>query len=269
LSYNNLLDIDAALKVVVDFKSPAAVVVKHNNPTGVAVADSLRQAYRQAFLCDPVSAFGGIIGLNRKIDAATAALIEKSGFMECVVAPGYDPGAFKILSKKKNLRILEADLKDFAASSGKLSFRQIRGGLLLQDSDDTAVGMSDLKVVTKKRLTQKQLAALLFGWRVIKHIRSNAVILVKDRRTVGIGCGQTSRVESTMLAIKKAGKQARNALLISDAFIPKVDNVELAARAGIKAIIQTGGSIADADVIKAADKAGIAMVMTGMRHFKH
>jgi len=269
LSFNNFLDVHAALQIVSDLARPAAVIVKHNNPTGVAEAAGIEQAYALALRCDPVSAFGGIIGFNRKVNAATARRIEKSGFMECVVAPGFDKSAFGILSKKKNLRIIEIDLKRFLQEEQPLDFKQIRGGMLLQDRDRRNLNPDECRIVTRKRPTSKQMEALFFGWKVAKHVRSNAVILVKDKRTVGIGCGQTSRIESTQLAIRKAGKNARNSLLISDGFIPKTDNIHFAARAGIKAVIQPGGSIADPDVIRAADKAGIAMVMTGVRHFKH
>jgi len=269
LSFNNFLDINAALSMVAELKKPAAVVVKHNNPTGIAEAATLAEAYTQAWMCDKISAFGGIIALNRKLDAKTARFIDKSGFMECVVAPAYAPAALKILTRKKNLRIIEADSSRFVLARQDLDFKQVEGGLLLQERDRRAITPDDIKVVTRKKPTARQLEGLLFGWKVIRHIRSNAVILVKDRRTIGIGCGQTSRVASTGLAIDKAGKNARGALLISEAFIPKTDNVRLAAKAGIKVIMQTGGSIADPDVIKAADKASIAMVMTGIRHFKH
>ena len=187
--------------------------------------------------------------------------------MECIIAPGYDCDALKLLSKKKNLRIIQLKLSELNRSG--FHFKQVDGGLLVQGKDEKRIFGNDLNVVTKVKPTQAQIESLLFGWKVIKHIRSNAIILVKGTKTVGIGCGQTSRVESVMLAIKKAGKNVKNALLVSDAFIPKTDNVQIAAKAGIKAIIQTGGSIADADVIKEADKAKMAMVTTGVRHFKH
>ena len=267
LSFNNFLDLNAAVDVVKDFDKPAAVVIKHNNPTGIAQDTTLAKAYKQAWSCDPISAFGGIIGLNKKVDLATAELIAKSGFMECIIAPGYDRDALKLLSKKKNLRIIQLKLSELNRSG--FHFKQVDGGLLVQGKDEKRIFGNDLNVVTKVKPTQAQIESLLFGWKVIKHIRSNAIILVKGTKTVGIGCGQTSRVESVMLAIKKAGKNVKNALLVSDAFIPKTDNVQIAAKAGIKAIIQTGGSIADADVIKEADKAKMAMVTTGVRHFKH
>jgi len=267
LSFNNILDLHAAATVVKDFNNPAAVIIKHNNPTGICEDASLAQAYGQALKCDPVSAFGGIIGFNRKVDGATAALVSKSGFMECVLAPGYDKAALKVLQQKKNLRIIEVKLDEF--KDDYMDFKKVFGGLLLQDSDRKTITPAELTVVTKIRPAKTQIESLLFGWQVIKHVKSNAIILVKGKRTVGIGCGQTSRVESAAIAINKAGKNAKNALLVSDAFIPKIDTVTLAAKAGIKAIIQTGGSIADAEVIAAADRAKIAMVTTGVRHFKH
>ncbi|MCK5581280.1 MAG: bifunctional phosphoribosylaminoimidazolecarboxamide formyltransferase/IMP cyclohydrolase [Candidatus Omnitrophica bacterium] len=267
LSFNNFLDLDAAMTVIKDFDQPAAVVIKHNNPTGVAEDRTLAKAYKQAWSCDPLSAFGGIVGLNKKVDLETAQNIIKSGFMECIIAPGYAREAKKFLSQKKNLRIIQLNLKDFKKS--KYDFKEVAGGLLLQDRDNKEAQPQAWRVVTQKKPTTAQMESLEFGWKVVKHIRSNAIVLVKGRKTVGIGCGQTSRVESVMIAIKKAGKNARNSFLISDAFLPKTDNVEAAAKAGIKMIVQTGGSIADQDVIKAADKAGIVMVMTGARHFKH
>jgi len=267
LSFNNILDLNAALQVVKDIDQPAAVIIKHNNPTGVAQDTTLAKAYKAAWDCDRISAFGGIIGLNRAVDTATAQLISKSGFMECIIAPAYERKALALLSKKKNLRIVALDFK--ALEKGGLDFKKVDGGLLLQARDEKLITPQDLKVVSKIKPTKSQLESLLFGWKVIKHIKSNAIILVKGNKTVGIGCGQTSRVESVMIAIRKAGKNARNSLLVSDAFIPKTDNVTIAAKAGVKAIIQTGGSIADADVIKAADRAKMVMVLTGLRHFKH
>ncbi|MDP2653660.1 MAG: bifunctional phosphoribosylaminoimidazolecarboxamide formyltransferase/IMP cyclohydrolase [Candidatus Omnitrophota bacterium] len=267
LSFNNLLDLNAAAEVIKDFEEPAAVVIKHNNPTGVAQDENLARAYELAWKCDPLSAFGGIIGLNRAVDAATAKAILKSGFMECIIAPDYEPGALKLLTDKKNLRLTQVKLKDLRHQG--YDYKRVTGGLLLQAWDEKHLRPEDLKVATKTKPTKAQLASMMFGWKMIKHIRSNAIILVKGCRTVGIGCGQTSRVESTAIAVKKAGKDAKNSVLISDAFLPKADNVTVAAKAGVRAIIQTGGSIADPEVIKEADRKGIAMVMTGVRHFKH
>ncbi len=267
LSFNNILDLNAAIDFVKGWKNPAAVVIKHNNPTGVAVDAQLAKAYKQALDCDPISAFGGIIGLNKKVDEKTAKAIIKSGFMECIIAPGFQSSAFKILSQKKNIRLIQFDFDQIEA--GHYDFKKVCGGLLLQDKDERMPDETLWKIVTKKKPTKAQMQSMLFGWTVIKNIKSNAIILVKGQKTVGIGAGQTSRIESVEIAIKKAGKNVQNSILISDAFLPKIDNVQMAAKAGIKAIIQTGGSIADEDVIKQANKSGIAMVMTGVRHFKH
>lgn len=267
LSYNNFLDLNAALDFIKDFKEPAAVIIKHNNPTGIASDKNIAKAYKDAHSCDPVSAFGGIIGLNRKVDEETAGLIMKSGFMECVISSGFSKEALKMLKTKKNLRLIQINLKELKESP--FDFKKVHGGLLLQDKDSKSISANDLKVVTKKKPNKSQIESMLFGWQVIKNVKSNAVILVKGNKVVGIGCGQTSRVESVKIAIDKAGKEAKNSILISDAFIPKTDNIEIAANAGIKAVIQTGGSIADDDVVKEADKRSMAMVFTGVRHFKH
>ncbi|MBZ0167418.1 MAG: bifunctional phosphoribosylaminoimidazolecarboxamide formyltransferase/IMP cyclohydrolase, partial [Candidatus Omnitrophica bacterium] len=267
LSFNNFLDLNAAIDFIKGFRDPAAVVIKHNNPTGVATDPELSKAYKLAWSCDPLSAFGGIIGLNRKVDEATAELIIKSGFMECVIAPAFGAKAKAILTAKKNLRLLELDLKNMHPEL--YDSKRIYGGMLVQEKDARELMPEEIRVVTKKKPTAAQREAMLFGWQVIKNVKSNAILLVKGCRTVGIGCGQTSRVESVNIAIRKAGKQAANSVLISDAFFPKTDNIELAAKAGVKAVIQTGGSISDADVIAAADACGIAMVFTSVRHFKH
>ena len=267
LSFNNILDLQAAIEFVKGFEQPAAVIVKHSNPTGVAEDATLSKAYQLALRCDPVSAFGGIIGLNRKVDVPAADLIIKSGFIECVIAPGFQARAFRMLSQKKNLRLVALPLDGFKEDD--LDFKQVAGGLLLQEKDRRALQPEELKIVTKKKPTRSQMESLLFGWEVVKNVKSNAIVLVKGRRTIGLGCGQTSRVQAVKIAIEKAGKNIKGAVMASDAFLPKTDNVAAAAMAGIKAVIQTGGSVADADVIKAADKCGIAMVMTGVRHFKH
>jgi phosphoribosylaminoimidazolecarboxamide formyltransferase/IMP cyclohydrolase len=267
LSFNNFLDLNAALRMVRDFDQPAAVIIKHNNPTGVAQDKMLSAAFANALACDPVSAFGGIIGFNRKLDRQTAQSIQKSGFMECIIAPGYDKGALAVLTKKKNLRLLELDLNDL--KNPAFDFKPVAGGLLVQQPDVKPVDVSQWQIVTKRKPAATQMPSLEFGWKVVRHVRSNAIVLVKGTQTVGIGCGQTSRVQSVQLAIAKAGRKSRNSFLISDAFIPKTDNVVLAAKAGIKMIVQTGGSVADPEVIAAADKAKIVMVMTQSRHFMH
>jgi len=267
LSFNNILDLHAAVEIVRDLDHPAAVIIKHNNPCGLAEDKALDKAYAKAFQCDPLSAFGGIIGLNRTVDAATAQAVIKSGFMECVIAPGFDAAALKLLQEKKNLRLLELDIH--ALPEEKYDYKKVTGGLLLQDKDNRVLKEQELKIVTKTKPTKAQVAAMLFGWKLIRHVKSNAIALVKGTQTVGIGAGQTSRVDSAIHAIRKAGASAKGAVLASDAFLPKADTVTIAAKAGITAIIQTGGSIADEEVIKEANKRKIAMVFTGVRHFKH
>ncbi len=271
LSFNNLLDLNAALQIVKDFDAPAACVVKHDSPCGVASSPKIHQAYKDAFRCDTLSAFGGIVGLNRKVDVKTAQAVYDSGFLECVIAPGYEAGALKILKDRKNLRIIgfKDMLKKSRSGVYSRDLKKIEGGLLLQDQDELDLLPEDLKVVTKKRPSLSQIKSLLFAWKAAKHVKSNAIVIVKEERTIGIGGGQPSRVDSARIAIKKAGKDVKGACLASDGFFPQPDSVEVAARAKISAIIQPGGSIKDEEVIKAADKAGIAMVFTGVRHFKH
>ncbi len=266
LSFNNLLDLNSACELVKEFSQPAAVIVKHNNPCGVAEDKTLDKAYLNAYRCDPLSAFGGIVVLNRRIDLKTAKVIAKSGFLECIIGPGFDKEAKDLFKDKKALRLLE--LNDLGPIN-EPEFKRVSGGLLLQDKDLEALNVSHLKVVTKKKPTQKQLESLIFGWKVAKHTKSNAIILSSANKTVGIGAGQMSRVDSVKIAKIKAGKLSRNSCLASDAFFPKADAVIEAAKAGIKAIIQPGGSISDREIIKACDKYKIAMVFTGIRHFKH
>jgi phosphoribosylaminoimidazolecarboxamide formyltransferase/IMP cyclohydrolase len=268
LSFNNYMDLNTAFEIIRDFELPVACIIKHNNPTGVAQNMSLAKAFRQAFSTDPLSAFGGIIGLNRRVDEDTAKEILKSGFMECVLAQGFDVKALSLLKAKKNLRLLEIPFgtKDHG---GGFDIKKIQGGYLVQEADREDFNISSLQIVTKKKPTKKQVESLLFAWKVVKHVKSNAIVLAKDVSTVGIGMGQTSRVDSVFMAVKRAQKRSRGAVLASDAFLPKEDNVVLAKKAGIQAIIQPGGSIEDKNVISAADRAGIVMVFTGFRHFKH
>ncbi len=266
LSYNNILDLNSVWELVKEFSGPAAAVVKHNNPCGVAEAKILSGAFKAAYACDPLSAFGGIVGLNRPMDDRTAGSIASSGFLECIIAPGFSRGARAKFSSKKNLRLLE--LHDLEAER-EYEYKKISGGLLLQDKDIQTVEKTRLTVVTRRKPTKTQLAALLFAWRVAKHVKSNAIVLAQGSRTVGIGAGQMSRVDSMIIARRKAGKLAGNSCLASDAFFPKADAIVEAARAGVAAIIQPGGSIADAEIIAACDKYKIAMVTTGMRHFRH
>lgn len=266
LSFNNILDLNAAMELVKEFKLPAAVIVKHNNPCGVAEDRLLSKAFRAARACDPLSAFGGIVALNRPLDAGTAGLIAKSGFLECIIAPGFEKEALAFFKDKKNLRLLELSS---VSQAGEADFKRVSGGLLLQDKDTVTLDEPSLKVVTKKKPTSAQLASLIFGWKVAKHVKSNAIVLTRGTKTVGIGAGQMSRVDSVMIACKKSGGASSNSCLASDAFFPKDDAVREAARAGVKAIIQPGGSIADAEIIKTCDRLKVAMVFTGIRHFRH
>ena len=266
LSFNNILDLNSAFELAKEFSSPAAVVVKHNNPCGAAEDKSLDKAYIAAWKCDPLSAFGGIVALNRKLDLKTARVVAKSGFLECIIAPGFDKEALDLFKDKKNLRILE--LSDITAVN-EPDLKRVSGGLLLQDKDLATLDINKLKVVTKKKPTKKELESLIFGWKVAKHVKSNAIILTRGTKTVGIGAGQMSRVDSVMIARKKSKDAGRNSCLASDAFFPKPDAIAQAARAGVVAIIQPGGSIADDEIIKACDKYKIAMVTTGIRHFRH
>jgi len=266
LSFNNILDLNSAFELVKEFKNPAAVIVKHNNPCGAAEDKTLDKAYFEAWKCDKLSAFGGIVALNRRMDLKTAKVLLKSGFLECVIAPGYDLGAKALLKEKKNLRLLESyDLELIKETD----FKRVSGGLLLQDKDLDTLNMNELKVVTKKKPTKSEMACLIFAWKVAKHVKSNAIILCRGTKTVGIGAGQMSRVDSVFISMRKAGKIAVGSVMASDAFFPKEDAIQLAAKYKIKAIIQPGGSIADELVIKMADKHKIAMVLTGIRHFKH
>jgi phosphoribosylaminoimidazolecarboxamide formyltransferase/IMP cyclohydrolase len=266
LSFNNILDLNSAFELVKEFVDPAAVIVKHNNPCGVAEDKTLDKAYVNAWKTDTLSAFGGIVALNRKLDIKTATLIAKSGFLECIIAPSYEKEAEAVFKDKKNLRVLALpDLEPIA----ELEFKRVSGGVLLQDKDLETIDLKNLKVVTKKKPSKKELESLIFAWKVAKHVKSNAIVLTRGLKTVGIGAGQMSRVDSVYIAKKKAGALAENTCLASDAFFPKEDAVVTAAKAGVKAIIQPGGSISDEEIIKACDKYEISMVFTGMRHFRH
>jgi phosphoribosylaminoimidazolecarboxamide formyltransferase/IMP cyclohydrolase len=266
LSFNNILDLNSAFELVKEFENPAAVIVKHNNPCGVAEDKGLEEAFRLAWKCDALSAFGGIVALNRKMDLKTAQIITKSGFLECVIAPGYDPGTQDLFKDKKNLRLLE--LRD-TETIDEPEFKRVSGGLLLQDKDLATLDTNNLKVATKRKPTKTQMQSLIFGWKVAKHVKSNAIVLTQGTATVGIGAGQMSRVDSVMIAKKKAGEAAKNSCLASDAFFPKPDAIIEAHKAGVKAIIHPGGSIADEEITRTCDKYKIALVTTGLRHFKH
>ena len=269
LSYNNLVDLDSAWALAREFRTPAAVIVKHNNPCGAAEQESsLAEAYRLALACDPVSAFGGVLAFNRALDRETAEEVAKL-FAECIAAPGYDAAAREILGGKKNLRLVEIPVPAGNSAAHELEWKRISGGVLVQQPDTGAISAGDLKTVTKRAPTREELAALEFGWKVAKHVKSNAIVFVRARQTLGVGAGQMSRVDSVKLAIMKAQMPLAGSVVASDAFFPFPDGVEEAARAGATAVIQPGGSVRDADVIAAADRLGVAMVFTGMRHFRH
>ncbi len=270
LSFNNLVDVDAALEAVREYEGPAAVVVKHTNPCGVATAGDLTTAYRTAREADAVSAFGGIVALNREVDEATAKVLAET-FLECIVAPSFAPAALDLLRKKEKLRLLATGTW-LPASFHELVFKRVEGGLLVQDRDATGAGevtANKAQVVTRRAPTEEELASLELGWRVCKHVKSNAIVLASGNRTVGVGAGQMSRVESVRIACSKAGDLAKGSVLASDAFFPFPDGLELAIAHGVTAVAQPGGSVKDADVIAAADRAGIAMVFTHVRHFRH
>ena len=279
LSYNNINDTDAAFELVAEFagNGPACAIIKHANPCGVATGETLLDAYRRAYDCDRTSAFGGIIALNQTLDAATAEEICKI-FTEVVIAPDADDAARAVFAAKKNLRLLTTGALPDPMAAG-LMFRQVSGGFLVQGKDNGAITRDDLKVVTKRAPSEKELTDLLFAWKVAKHVKSNAIIYVNDGATVGVGAGQMSRVDSTRIAAQKARDMAeamgldapltKGSVVASDAFFPFPDGLLTAAEAGATAVIQPGGSMRDADVIAAADDAGLAMVFTGMRHFRH
>ena len=267
LSYNNLVDLEAARRIITEFNSdePAAAVLKHTNPCGVAVADTLDRAYERAFNADNVSAFGGIVALNQTIDAATATALTKT-FLECVVAPGCDEDAAAILQQKSKLRIL---LLPDLATGQKQTIKAIAGGFLVQGSDDLIENPDNWEIVTEKKPTPSEIAEMLFAQKVVKHVKSNAIVVTKERTTVGIGAGQMNRVGAVKIALEQAGNAAYGAILASDGFFPFDDSVRTAAAAGIKAIVQPGGSIRDKDSIAAANELGIIMALSGTRHFLH
>ncbi|MFH1848266.1 MAG: bifunctional phosphoribosylaminoimidazolecarboxamide formyltransferase/IMP cyclohydrolase [Candidatus Omnitrophota bacterium] len=270
LSFNNILDLSAAFEIVREFEKPAVSVMKHNNPCGAACGDSVKDVFKAALDTDRLSAFGSVIGINRNVDAETAkTILGEADFVECIIAPSYDPDALEALKTKKNLRILEVPGSDGKFENPDIDAKKVVGGLLIQDKDRRPISEADLKVVTKKKPTKEQIESLLFGWKIAKHVKSNSIVLTKGARTVGIGAGQMSRVDSVIIASRKAGELAKGSCLASDAFFPKPDGIEMAKRSGVEAIIQPGGSVKDEDVIKAADEAGIAMVFTGARHFRH
>ena len=280
LSYNNINDTDAAIELVAEFdplNGPACAIIKHANPCGVSQAATLLEAYEAAFNCDQQSAFGGIIALNQKLDSATANEICKT-FTEVVIAPAVDDEAIEIFINKKNLRLLSGSYLPSSVSTSQ-TVRQVLGGYLVQDKDDRKISSDDLKVVTKRAPTSAELSDMLFAWKVIKHVKSNAIVYVKNGATVGIGAGQMSRVDSTRIAARKAIEMAEKlnlklpltdgSVVASDAFFPFADGLLAAVEAGATAVIQPGGSVRDDEIIAAADAAGLAMVFTGIRHFRH
>lgn len=269
LSFNNILDSDAAWNAAVDFEVPTVAVIKHTNPCGLASHENLVEAYRRAFSGDSVAAFGGIVALNRTVDLATAREIEKT-FYEVIIAPDYGEEALELLKQKKDLRILAmGSMTGDTGRAVELDFRHVGGGFLVQTPDRLPEGSLSLRTVTEREPTAEELKDLLFAWKAVKHVKSNAIVLAKDSMLLGMGAGQPSRVVSVEIALKKAGERSRGSVLGSDAFFPFSDGVELAAEGGIKAIIQPGGSVRDEEVVKAANKYGIAMVFTGIRHFRH
>jgi phosphoribosylaminoimidazolecarboxamide formyltransferase/IMP cyclohydrolase len=270
LSYNNIADSDAALECVKQFANPACVIVKHANPCGVAVAENILAAYKKAFQTDPTSAFGGIIAFNRPLDAATAKAIIDRQFVEVIVAPSIEDDAAAVLAEKKNVRVLRTG--ELVESVSSFDFKKVSGGLLVQNTDMGRITADDLKVVTEKVPTSKQIDDMLFAWTVVKYVKSNAIIFCKDHMTIGVGAGQMSRVYSTRIAAIKAadeGLDVKGSVMASDAFFPFRDGIDAAAETGIAAIIQPGGSMRDDEVIQAANEHGLAMVFTGMRHFRH
>jgi len=269
LSYNNILDLDAAIEIVKDFEKPAASVIKHTNPCGAAVSDSPEKAYLDALECDRLSAFGSIVGFNRQVTGKLADVVMKEAdFVECIIAPSFDEEAKNIFSKKKNLRLLEVPGYRKTGSS-ETDYKKVVGGLLVQDMDTKCIKEKDLKIVTKNKPSKEEIEELLFAWAIVKHVKSNAIVLCKGTKTVGIGAGQMSRVDSVIIASRKAGNKSKGSVLASDAFFPKPDAIDQAHKTGVKAIIQPGGSKGDEAIIEACNKYGIAMVLTGARHFKH
>jgi phosphoribosylaminoimidazolecarboxamide formyltransferase/IMP cyclohydrolase len=272
LSFNNILDLESALQLVRSFSQPAAVVIKHNNPCGAAQAATLADAFRLAYDGDPLSAYGGVFGFNRELDTPTAEqLVQPQRFVEAIMAPSYTPGAWEMLTSvpkwKDSVRLLQTG--PLTPPTEGYDFRCIEGGMLVQTRDVGQVDWSTVKVATKRAPTAAEQADLEFAWRVVKHVKSNAIVLAQGGMVVGVGAGQMSRVDSVQIAVRKAGERAKGSVLASDAFFPFRDNIDEAAKAGITAIVQPGGSIRDKDSIQACEEHGIAMVLTGMRHFRH
>ncbi|QIW16504.1 bifunctional phosphoribosylaminoimidazolecarboxamide formyltransferase/IMP cyclohydrolase [Pasteurellaceae bacterium RH1A] len=270
LSYNNIADTDAALECVKEFKEPACVIVKHANPCGVALGADILEAYNRAYQTDPTSAFGGIIAFNRELDGQTAQTIADRQFVEVIIAPRVSAEAKEALAKKKNVRVLECG--DFSEAQARLDFKRVNGGLLVQDADQGQVDIEDLEFVSERKPTKEEMEDLLFCWKVAKYVKSNAIVYAKNKQTIGIGAGQMSRVYSAKIAGIKAedeGLQVAGCVMASDAFFPFRDGIDAAAQVGITCVIHPGGSMRDQEVIDAANEHGMAMVLTGMRHFRH
>ncbi len=267
LSFNNIMDANSAFEIVREFEEPAVVIIKHNNPCGVASSENLSDAYKRSYAADEVSAFGGVIGINTEVDKATASEIVKT-FMEAVIAPSFTKEALEILAAKQNLRVLvTGSMETNPAMDWDL--KKVNGGLLVQQIDRGSVTLDDLKVVSDRQPTKEELEELIFAWKVVKHVKSNAIVITKDKCTLGVGAGQMNRVGSAKIAVEQAGAQINGSALASDAFFPFRDTIDAVAKAGVKAIIQPGGSMRDEESIQAANEHGIVMVYTGMRHFKH
>ncbi len=271
LSFNNILDLEAAIEIVKDFSEPACVIIKHNNPCGLATADSLEAAFNDALDCDRTSAFGSVIGLNQEVSLTVANTIREAANagikVDAIIAPSYTPKALRALSRVKRRPIVETgELRQDASIK---QIRNVVGGVLVQDRDLHEITPDDLKVVTERQPTDEEIESLLFAWKACKHVKSNCVLLAQGSKTVGIGAGQMSRVDSCIIAARKAGDRAKASVLASDAYFPFPDGVEIAGEAGVRAIIQPGGSVGDPPVIETADRYGIAMLFTGMRHFRH
>lgn len=273
LSFNNIIDLEAAYLAVRDFKDPACVIIKHTNPCGASLGQNLCEAFLKAKESDPVSAFGGIVGFNQEVDLKTANALAET-FFECIIAPAFEPKALEVLQQKKNIRLMV--LKDFFPGdrAGEQDYKRVSGGLLVQSSDTGQVDLKKCQVLTKRKPTEQEYAELDFAWKLIKHIKSNAILFTKNRQVLGVGAGQMSRVDSVYIASRKAAsrgtaKSLKGAVMASDAFFPFRDGLDEAAKTGITAVVQPGGSVKDAEVIAAADEHGLAMIFTGMRHFKH
>jgi phosphoribosylaminoimidazolecarboxamide formyltransferase/IMP cyclohydrolase len=267
LSYNNYADLEAARSLAGEFRRPAAIIIKHNNPCGAAEQETLLDAYLKAYACDPVSAFGGVLAFNRSVDAATASEVAKL-FVECIVAPGFAEKAKEIFGAKKNLRLLELPAGGLEPDR-ELQLKRILGGMLVQQPDLGDVSDNELRTVTKREPTPEEMHTMRFAWKVAKHVKSNAIVFAKGGATLGVGAGQMSRVDSVKIAVMKAQAPLQGSVVASDAFFPFPDGIEEAAKAGATAVIQPGGSVRDNDVIAAADRLGLAMVFTGIRHFLH